>query len=321
MLKKMDIKKSKKVVSNPGRYFIVFVLISFAAFVCVGCGGGGGGGGASGQTTGTISGTVRDYGNDGIIVGVDVSVDQSSFTSDNGGWYSIAGIQPGEKTILAEAPGYYPFTGTVTVESGELLDYTVRLISTDAATVEGTVSDSGSGVPVADVTVAIGDLRGITDAAGTYSIAGVPVGSGTQTITGTRPQYEFYSSTVPVASGITATRDFTMNPVVQATGACSGVVTSSTTGSPVQGASVRFIPSDPQYQSQVIEVSTGADGSYSVILVADRDYELKCLKDGYFTAAYSSGSVGDGGAETQDIEMVPTSWGEFPGLPFDQWGQ
>ena len=80
-------------------------------------------------------------------------------------------------------------------------------------TVQGTVTDAPTGMPIAGATVAwapSGSTSTTTDAAGHYTLT--HVNAGTETIMADAPAHTFMQKRTDVPAGGTVTVDFAMNP-------------------------------------------------------------------------------------------------------------
>ncbi len=119
-----------------------------------------------------MSGVVLDSYTDEAIAGATVTVQQAgsdeglNATTDSDGSYQIAGV--GEAfTVTVTAPDYASVTETVARTA--LLDVTLV-----PATIGGVVTDEQTGDPIADVTVAAGDVTATTNDDGVYELTDVP---------------------------------------------------------------------------------------------------------------------------------------------------
>ncbi len=80
------------------------------------------------------------------------------------------------------------------------------------ATIQGMITDSGSGVPVAGVLVSNGQGAALTDGDGAYTLA---VEAGAQTLTASRDRYTSAQQAVTVGAGATLTVDFSLVRVAE----------------------------------------------------------------------------------------------------------
>jgi hypothetical protein len=115
------------------------------------------------------------------------------------------------------------------------------------------------------------NYSGITNAAGNYTIAGIPTGLGLP-VNATATGYVQYGPTpVTILANQTTTFNFCMNPLPAY---LSGVVTNGTTGAPVVGAKVQSSATNFTY-------STGPNGAYSLSIFPAYTGTVWVNKDGF----------------------------------------
>jgi sugar lactone lactonase YvrE len=231
--------------------------------------------------TGTVAGTITSS-LGGAMSGVSISVAPSSgtapaqVTTDGDGEFSISGVPvaDGKGTIsLAELPDNCTDPGAISY-SGLANGQTVtKDIQVDCdpltGTVAGTVTSSLGG-PLQDVHVSVdpdGDAPPVevaTDADGKYSIAGVPVGSGSVSLSGVPD-----NCSVPAASaydGLTGGSTKTVDVTVPCD-ATTGALTVNVAGVVDFDASVQ-VTGPNSYSTVVTKTTTLTDlepGSYTVV--------------------------------------------------------
>lgn len=163
----------------------------------------------------TIQGSITSPAR-GALEGVTVNVQGGySDASDASGAYSITGVAPGTRTItLSTLPGgcTTPAAQSVAVGAGDVI---VSNFSVDCTGLPGTISGvvrrSNDNSVLSGVTVvASGGGSDATDAAGAYSIAGVPAGSGTLSVTGAPAECSAISEPYTLVSGGSITEDLTL---------------------------------------------------------------------------------------------------------------
>ena len=207
----------------------------------------------------------------------------------NGGRFTIAGVEPGTYTLVAIKPGFqravsnsgifFSVEGDTTVNGA-----TLTMTPQQPGNIAGTVQDP-AGKPISGSTVtftsqdnsitktavtANGSVPGSTTE--NYFIQGVPVTNYTGTAssplnpTNNQPEYTAAAAPdAPNAAGIvvqpnTTTQpvNFTLTPIL---GTISGTVTNSTTGAPINQASVSITTSAGQ---SLGAVQTNPDGTYTL---------------------------------------------------------
>lgn len=137
-------------------------------------------------------------------------------TSDASGNYSIGGVAPGTRTItLSALPAgcTAPAPRSVAVGAGDVITSNFSVDCTGlAGTISGVVRRSNDNSVLSGVTVsASGGGSDATDAAGAYSIAGVPAGSGTLSVSGAPAECSAISEPYTLPSGGSITEDLTLS--------------------------------------------------------------------------------------------------------------
>ena len=160
---------------------------------------------------GTISGQVTNAGDGSAISAVRVSDGTRYDFTDPLGKYAIDGVPPGAYQVVASRDGYESSSLTVTVSEGNTamanLSLTWIIVP---GTITGSVTDAGSGSPIAGATVTDGTRATTTDASGEYTIANVPPGA--YHVAANKAGYESSTTTVTVVSGSTVLSNFSLNP-------------------------------------------------------------------------------------------------------------
>lgn len=173
------------------------LTVLLLAGVVASCGGGAGGGSNSGGATYTLSGTVSGVVQQGITITLSGGGTRTT-TTGVGGAYSFSGLTNGYYTVTASLATYAfsPSAQVVPVnyENATAADF----VSTDAYSISGTVTVSGTwsnGVTMTLTGAALSaPVTTTTDSLGNYSLYRV-VSNGTYTLTPTQ------SSTRTVCSG------------------------------------------------------------------------------------------------------------------------
>ena len=253
------------------------------------------------SSLGTVSGRVTDSSTGNPIAGATVTVDAvASDTTSEDGYYWFVNVEPGVYMVAVSAAGYESLSESVTVLAGEITTLNFELPPLPG-TVNGTVTNSLTGEPVAGATVTANGYSAITDSFGAYVISNVSLGN--YTVTASAEKYVSQSKTATVTAGTTTTLDFALAPL---NGTLSGVVTDSSTGNPISGAAVTV---------NGVSVSTGADGSYSIEL-APGNYTVTASKDGYESSSKTNITVIAGDTTTVDFELTPTPTPAPSGIPW-----
>jgi len=161
----------------------------------------------------TIWGMVTDSSTGDPISGANVTADTvASETTNEDGYYWITDIEHGNYTVTASAAGYQTSSETITVLPGETtaLNFELTLAPLNG-TISGIVTDSSTGDPISEVTVAANGMSATTNSSGHYTISDVP--AGTYTVAVSANGYEDSSQTnITVVAGETTTVDFELTP-------------------------------------------------------------------------------------------------------------
>lgn len=156
-----------------------------------------------------LSGTVTD-----AVTGETINNAQVSFPGSeaeavlrtSNGAYSVQ-INRGSYNILAEADGYVAASEAIEVPSGENVTRNFELVPM-MGTVTGTVTDSGTGLPLQATIAETGSNSTATDVEGNYSIQ---CAAGNTTLLASADGYGNQSATVAVSAGDVAVQDYQLN--------------------------------------------------------------------------------------------------------------
>ncbi|NOR19836.1 MAG: S8 family serine peptidase [Xanthomonadales bacterium] len=166
-------------------------------------------------TTGSIAGVVKDASSTIAIEGATVSTDTGeSGTTDASGSFNLTEVPTGTRTLTVSAAGYDSDSPTTEVVEGSTKTLDVALNPTPVGggtgTLKGTVISS-TGAKLSSVTIVVaGGPSGTTNKGGKYTVQNAPEGS--QSVTATHSSGEFYSGSVTIVAGATATLNITLSP-------------------------------------------------------------------------------------------------------------
>ncbi len=158
--------------------------------------------------TGTITGQITDE-----VTGLPIGSASLQFTqeaagnsvtiegfTDNSGNYTVGGIPVGVCHLTVQAIGHLQYTADVSVypdQGGYNAPINVALVPGDArVTVRGLVVDLATQLPIVGASVNLAGNATSTDATGAFSVADLPVGAATLTITATG--YDDFTQTLTV---------------------------------------------------------------------------------------------------------------------------
>jgi hypothetical protein len=272
--------------------------------------------GAATPPCGSLSGDVTDASTGAPLQGAQVTLKYHDITStcltgaDGGYRFDGVPICFCLKDLSASKDGYKEVEMQVSVGEG-----TVQDIALDpngdgqgpkGGTLTGTVTDAETGEPIEGAEVTL-DCHGttrtvLTDANGTYRFTDVPLCFCLKNLSASKDGY--VEEVMQVAIGEETVQDVELEPVEDGTGHDSGVVTGivsdSSTGKPIEGATVTI-----EHDGTTRTAQTDADGRYTFTGVP----ECFCLKHVSVEKAGFKGQskdVGVYGTTIVDFDLVPT---------------
>ena len=247
-------------------------------------------------TANTLTGVVRDAISDLFIVGATVVVVDSAnvtntLTTDAAGHYALTNIAAGDAIVTASKTGYATATASPAIVAGA----NTQNLDLTANTLDGAVTNTVSGQPIAGAIVMVVDSANMTntlttDAGGHYVVTNIAAGIATVTAS--------------LAGYITATASPTIvvGPNTQDLGltanTLTGVVTDALTGLPIAGATVYVT----DRSSVVHTVTTDAAGHYGVTNLPTGSATLTASQTGYASA--TSNPIIVPGLNTQDQPLT-----------------
>ncbi|MCD6326730.1 SUMF1/EgtB/PvdO family nonheme iron enzyme [bacterium] len=132
--------------------------------------------------TGTVEGHVYETGTSTPISGVQVTIGSISDTTGASGFYELASVPVGQRTIEASASGYQPYSASMNVSEGNNSHNIYLTASVDTTNLHGTVMEWDDS-PIQGARVEIAGMFEYTDATGHYQFPNVPQGNRTLTVT------------------------------------------------------------------------------------------------------------------------------------------
>ncbi|MFL5312759.1 MAG: carboxypeptidase regulatory-like domain-containing protein [Myxococcales bacterium] len=215
-------------------------------------------------------------------------------TTDAAGHYDEGWLAIGSYTVTCSAAGFSPQTVTgVSVTTGGTT--TVNCALASKGTVSGKVTNLGNGQALSSATVSWSGGSTVSDAAGSYTLSGVP--AGTQVITGTHTGYLARSYTIDVAGGATTPLDVQLST----SGKIAGNVTGN--GAALSGASARA--QGGQIPTDVTDI-TDATGHYDEGWVPIGTYSVTCSAPGFQNQVVSGVTVTSGVTSTVNCALGTT---------------
>ena len=267
---------------------------------------GGGEVAGGGIASGSINGTVTEEGTGTPLAGICVDANDISFeffsfgTTDASGAYSVGGLGSGDYEVqfsdCSESPTYvtewyndrpdFYSADLVAVTDGSKTSGIDAQLATGGS-INGTVTEEGTGTPLADICVNAVDSSfsffgfGETDASGAYSVGGL--GSGDYEVEffdcGESVTYimEFYNdradfNSADLVAVTIGSKTSGIDAALAVGGSINGTVTDEATGTPL--ADICVSAQDPLFSSFGFG-ETDESGAYSVGGLGSGDYEVE----------------------------------------------
>jgi M6 family metalloprotease-like protein len=239
-----------------------------------------------------ISGTVRTGSATGpVVAGAKVAIAGKSALTTALGSFSIAGVYAGSYTLTISKTGYLTMSTPGYQVSGSQGSLEFNL--TPTYSMSGTVRAGATGPVLSGATVTIAGKSAVSTSYGTFSIAGIPAGSYTLTVS--RTGYLTQTSTDFIVGGNQSNVSFYLSPVPTYT--VSGTVRQAT-GAVLSGATVSL-----GGKSSV----TGSAGSFNIAGVPAGSYTLTVTRAGYH-ALTVTGYVISGDTGGVDLALDPLTY-------------
>jgi uncharacterized repeat protein (TIGR01451 family) len=235
-------------------------------------------------------------------------------TGDRWGDYSSMVLDPSDDCTFWYAQEYYQTSGSFAWSTHMASFKFPSCTSGPSGTLSGTVTDSGTGNPIAGATITItpNNIVTTTDSNGNYSLT-LPVGTYTDTVTDFGYTQQSASG-LNVTDGGTTTQNFSLVQAPLAT--VSGNLEDATPGGHAYGLYGEIKVTTPGF-GQVADVwSNPQTGAYSVNLPEGADYTFNATA---YLPGYNPGSAtvtGLSGDTTQNIGLTVGSSCAAPGYTF-----
>ena len=248
---------------------------------------------ASSATTGFIKGVVTDGSTNLPLSGATVTVSGSfsgSTVTQADGSYAFSQATPGPVFIAITKAGYYPQTGTGTVQAGGMLvsNGALKELPPAGSTGEftGVVVDAMTNLPIPGATITVvGEISVNTDADGVFHASRVVPGARYVTISAA--DHVSLNYTVIVVEGITTNiQTVYLAPLLESS-AVAGVVSDLLTGNPIEGAEVTVAGTS-------LSARTDSNGAYSISGITLLDFSLRAGVTGYDSLLQSVSSAANG---------------------------
>jgi hypothetical protein len=189
------------------------------------------------QTTGSVSGTVREAGNGPVVAAASVGLVGGPSTLGNGaGFYKIFHT-PGTYTLVTQAFGFAADSTDVTLNLGVNTHQDVELVRLPGDALQGTVRNAVSSAPVVSASLVLENspLVQTSNGSGAYTFATVPYG--VYTVAASCFGFAPAQRSVTVSSYGPATLDFDLQPAALSTDYEPGPAGWTRVAPPVQATS------------------------------------------------------------------------------------
>ena len=169
-----------------------------------------------GSIAGAVTATVTGM----PIVGANVTCGALGVTTDATGRYRFDALLVGSGySITVTAAGYTPSTVSgITVLWNQVITVNVELVSLATGSIAGMVTNAADSTPIANAAVNCGAASARTGADGSYTLSGIPVGSGYRAGASAGGYYWASATGVSVADGQTTRQDFALTRLPKMTG-------------------------------------------------------------------------------------------------------
>jgi protocatechuate 3,4-dioxygenase beta subunit len=267
---------------------------------------------ATGRLTGPGGAGVRGAQVALTPIGVADAAPVRAVSTVGGGW-TAAGLQPGSYRLAVRASSFATHVATVTVPGSGPARFDAVLGAEDAVT--GVVRSGGAPIAASVTARRAGStevLSATTSAAdGTYHLGGLA--SGDVTITAVAASGSAHTG-ASVAVDRTLSRPATVDLDLAATVDVTGTVVDGRSGEPVAGAHVVAQSDRPGVAPKV--VTTGTDGSFTIVDVPPTTVTVIASKDGRSSSARSI----DAATHASDNELSITEGHRITGTVRDAGG-
>ncbi|HEX4605991.1 MAG TPA: carboxypeptidase regulatory-like domain-containing protein [Candidatus Angelobacter sp.] len=230
---------------------------------------------------GNVTGLVTDS-NGAPLPGATLTAGGLAAIAANDGSYALNYLPAGQTTISAALTGFQPGSATVNVLADSTTTAPMIALISSSGTITGTVKSS-SGAAIAGASIQYGGGIATSDASGSYSLSGVPVG--TVQLVASANGFQSATQSVAVNGGSITTANFSLT-AVPTNGTVTGQVTNISNGAIIAGASVIWSGGT---------ATSDASGIYTLANVTGGNQNITASKSGYLsrtiTAAVSPGTT------------------------------
>lgn len=238
---------------------------------------------------GNVTGQVVDS-HGAALSGASVIASGLNTTTAADGSYALNNLPAGQTTITASLTGFQSGSTTVTVVAAATTAAPTITLVSSSGTITGTVK-SASGAAIAGASVGYGGGTATTDAAGSYTLTGVPVG--TVQLVASASGFQSVTQGVTVNGGATTTANFTLT-AAPTSGTVTGKITNVSNGALLAGATVSWSGGS---------TTSNTSGIYTLANVTAGSRNITASKTGYLSRTLAV-SVAGGATSTLNIPLA-----------------
>mgnify|MGYP006277944213 CR=1 FL=1 len=225
-----------------------------------------------------LSGQVTDANTGAVVEGVLIELEMLGTYTDDEGHYQFNGLSPGGKDLTLSKSGYETKDVTTDVDTGE---NTLDVVLVPEGLPQGNIlvevtNTSGTELQNAQVVSEDCGLSDSTSSAGSVEFTDVEAETCEVNVSKSG-YYSFYTSTVNIQDGSTASVDAELEPIPPDTGTLSGFVLDSESGDTIASANVLLY--NNSWQDTDV---TGEAGEFGFSSLATGQYSVNVSKDNYY---------------------------------------
>ncbi len=226
-------------------------------------------------STGTISGTVTSS-EGSPLSGATVSYSGGSTATNSSGSYTLTNVPAGAIMLTASAGGYQSSTQSVTITANNTTtaNFSLAPSTVQTGSISGQVLNT-SGAAISGAIISYSGGSTTTNATGSYSLAGIAVG--TVTLTAAATGYQSATQSVAVTANTTSTANFTLTPA-STTATVTGRLSNISNNDTIVGGTVSFSGGT---------TTTNSAGTYTFANVAPGTYNFTAVANGYLPRTFS----------------------------------
>lgn len=260
---------------------------------------------------GGVTGTIIDKSNGLPLTGVNIQAtavpagtNTGQTTSNGGGVYGLPQLPAGSYNLSFSLNGYQTAAAAATVVTGAVQTVNITLVPIPAV-VQGTITASGTGGPIAGAVVSVTDSIGVlttqtvTNAAGSYVVNGLTPGYYRVSFSADQYQAQDFPVTLSVAENRILNAALAPNP-----GTITGAVTNAQTGTPLPGVLVEALDNR---NSILASATTDAAGSYTIASLSPATNDRLRLSADTFVAQVIGFSIAAGQTKTVNAALSPVA--------------